>query len=268
MMVFFVSNILYHILRVGRNSTNPITNTNSVLYIWKMLNLRLTNIRVHLSTAITIQNLRMTRITLPILIILQSFNTFSQKLEIQNRNRNMRAGFSNFIKFSLNAKFDSVDLKVTQGAAEREGDIIRLTPKMSGKDTLFAKFLRRGKSVYLDTLIFDIIKPEVFPSYGGDLIKDRKISLSRLKAQGGIIFFIRVTDDHWEGAGVTSYRFSVIRKDSCIFSKIETSSKYSDELKAKLDLLIRGDKILISDATINSLFAEIANILPGVFEIE
>lgn len=208
-----------------------------------------------------------------ILIFLASFVlnyalAISQTIKVHNPNRSIRAGFENTIEFSLKRKFDSVDLRASQGSVIREGRIIRFTPAIPGEDTLFVKFYSRGKIVHLDTMTFEAIKPEVFPSLGGDLLRGRKVKLSYIKALGGIIFYIAVNDYHWEGAGVESYRFSIIRKDSCIFSKIEHSSRYSDELKSKLDLLIPGDKILISDATINSQFSKIANILPGVFEIE
>lgn len=203
-----------------------------------------------------------------ICVVLNSFLAISQDFKIRNPNRDMRAGFENSVEFSLKKKFDSVDLTVTQGKVSREGKIIRLIPETSGKDTLFAKFFYKRKFVHLDTVVFDIIKPEVFPSFGGDLLKDRKFSLAYLKSRGGIIFHIRITDYHWEGSGVESYRFSIIRKDSCIFSKIEYSHRFSDELQSKFDLLKPGDKILISDATIHPKLAKYANILPGVFEIE
>lgn len=210
----------------------------------------------------------MTQLILLISILFPPLLAISQELKVRNPNRDMRAGFESAVEFSLNKKFDSVDLRVSQGKVYRDGKIIYLTPATSGKDSLFAKFFYRRKFVHSDTLIFDIIKPEVFPSFSADLLKDRKFSLADLKAKGGIIFYIRVNDYHWESAGVESYRFSIIRKDSCIFSKIEYSYRFSDELKSSFDLLKPGDMILISDATINPLYARYANILPGVFEIE
>jgi hypothetical protein len=224
----------------------------------------------------------MARVIFLTFVFFNSFLAFSQDLQVRNPNRNMRAGVESLVEFSLNRKFDSVDLKSTQGKVNRdsvdlrvtkgkdnrERTLIRLIPESAGKDTVFAKFFYKGKFVHIDTVVFEIIKPEVFPSFGGDLLADRKFSLAYLKSIGGVIFHIRVNEDHWESAGVESYRFSIIRKDSCIFSTIEYSTRFSEELKSKLSLLKPGDKILISDATINAHFAKFANILPAVFEIE
>jgi hypothetical protein len=225
---------------------------------------------------------KMIRIILLAFVFFNSFLAISQDLQVHNPNRDMRAGFHNWVEFSLNRKFDSLDLRATQGRVDRDSanlkvtrgkdnrqrTVIRLIPETSGKDTVFAKFFYKGKFVHSDTVVFDIIKPEFFPSFGGDLLKHRKFSVAFLKSRGGIIFNIRVSDVHWEGIGAESYRFSIIRKDSCIFSTIEYSTRFSEELKSKFGLLQPGDKILISDATINAHFAKFANILPGVFEIE
>ena len=180
----------------------------------------------------------------------------------------IRAGFENTVEFSLKRNFDSVNLKATHGIVSREGNIIRFIPTTFGKETLIAKFYYKHEFVHLDSVTFDVIRPEVFPSIGSDLLKDRKVSLSKFKAIGGIIFYIRVNDYHWEPIRIESYRFSIIRQGNCIFSKIEFSNRYSDELVAKLNLLNVGDIILISDIVITSQLSEIANILPGVFEIE
>jgi hypothetical protein len=190
----------------------------------------------------------------------------SQNLEVRNLSRNMRAGFENAVEFSLKVKFDSIEIRATQGRVSADKKFIRIYPETSGRDTIFANFLNKGKIVYLDTLIFDIIKPEVFPSFGGDLVTNRKFKLEYLKARGGITFHIRVNDFHWENPGIQSYRFTIIRMDSCIFSRIEYSAWFSDELKIFLDHLESGDIILISDANIQ--YSKETNILPGVFVIE
>ncbi|HTL07859.1 MAG TPA: hypothetical protein VL307_06365 [Chitinophagaceae bacterium] len=157
-----------------------------------------------------------------ILVSVLAFNVAQpQHLLIKNYNRNIRAGFQSGLGFSIDKKFDSIGLRVTQGTVERQGNIIMLWPATDGKDTLIAAIYYKHRNVFIDTLKFDIIKPEIFPSFGGDLIRDRKLTLTHLKAFGGIIFHIRITDDHWERAGVESYRFSILRKDSCIYSKIE-----------------------------------------------
>jgi hypothetical protein len=186
-------------------------------------------------------------------------------MKIDNRNRNIRARFENSIAFSFDRKFDSLDLKTSQGTFNRDGHVIRLIPETSAQDTLFAKFFYRRKFICVDTATFAVIKPEVFPSFGVDLFS--KLNVSHVKACGGLIFNIRITDDHWEGASIKSYRFSVIRNDSFIFSMIEYSYKFSDDLKTKLDALISGDKILISDIILSPYY-DFANPLPGVFEIE
>jgi hypothetical protein len=147
-----------------------------------------------------------------------------------------------------------------------EGKTILLIPATSGQDTIFARFFYKNTLILEDTATFDVIKPEIFPSYGAELLK--KVSASYVRACGGIIFNIRITDDHWEGASIESYRFSVIRKDRFLFSLIEHSNKYSDDLKVKLGTIMPGDILLISDITPAAPYSELANSLPGVFEIE
>ena len=197
--------------------------------------------------------------------VFETFTSVGQLMKIENRNRYIRAHFENSIGFSFDRKFDSLDLRTSQGTFNRDRHIIRLIPETSGRDTFFAKFFYKRKLIHVDTATFDVIKPEVYPSFGED--HPTKLSVSYIKSGGGIIFHIRITDDHHEGASIKSYRFSVIRKDSFVFSMIEYSYKFSDELKAKLDTSKSGDKILISDIILDPYF-DFADPLPRVYEIE
>ena len=207
----------------------------------------------------------MIKIIILTLFIFDTLSCLGQVMKIDNRNRHIRAHYSNSIGFSFDRKFDSLDLRTSQGTFNRDTHIIRLIPETSGQDTLFAKFFYKQKLVHVDTATFDVIKPEVYPSFGED--HPKKLNLAFVKSTGGLIFHIRITDDHHEGVSIKSYRFSVIRKDNFIFSMTEYSYKFSDELKAKLDTLKSGDKILISDIILDPYF-HFGDPLPRVYEIE
>jgi hypothetical protein len=212
----------------------------------------------------------MSRLLFAILLALPVSFVLSQKMEVRNFNRDARIGFSNAAEFSLKKKFDSVTLKASQGKVSREKQIIYFSPITPGKDTIAAKFYFKNKLVHIDTVVFDVIAPEVFSMIGGggELLRSRKISLPVLEAMGGVVFYIRVNDYHWEPISINSYRASVLRKDQCIYSIVESDNRFSHQLKAKLDLLVSGDLIVISEIEINSDYIKVANPLPGIFEIK
>lgn len=208
----------------------------------------------------------MMRIIFFIVLTCETMICSGQIMKIEDRNRKIRAGFENSIGFTLDRKFDSLHLRASQGAAKWEKNIIYLIPATSGQDTLFAQFYFKKNLIHSDTVSFNVIKPEVFPSFGGDLLQKRELSF--IKAIGGVIFFIRVNDFHWEPVAIKSYRFSVIRKNNFLFSTVEYSNRYSNDLKVKLDTMMSGDKILITDIVLVPGNYDFASCLPGVFEIE
>jgi hypothetical protein len=209
-----------------------------------------------------------TRILLLIIILWDANEAISQKMEVHNHNHDMRAGFRNSFEISLKKKYDSISVSASHGSVAAERSIFFLTADSSGIDTVYVSFYFRRKLVQQDTVSFNIIQPEVFPRFQSDLLKGRKLKISYLRAIGGVLFNIRVNDYHWEPIAIASYRFSVVRDESCIFSKVEYSNRFSDEVKAEIELLRAGDLIIISQTMLNVQYTGQANILPGIFEIE
>jgi hypothetical protein len=111
-----------------------------------------------------------------------------------------------------------------------------------------------------------ISRIEVFPSLGGDLL--RRLTVPEIKAQQGIIFFMKLIDGHWEPCVIESYRFSLIRKDQVISSVIEHANRFSEELMKRFDLLSPGDNILISDILVNVPYHDFIEIHSGVFTVQ
>jgi hypothetical protein len=208
----------------------------------------------------------MKTILLTVGLINFSLSCFAQIFTIENHNHKIRAGIPNTISFFLGKKFDSVSLRASNGVVEREGRIVTLTPKSLAKDTIVFKIYRRKKLIHSDTASFVISPIVVFPSFGADLF--RRLTVSDITAQQGIIFFMKIFDDHWETCVIESYRFSVIRKDQVIVSVVEHTNRFSEDLLKRLDLLSPGDNILISDILVKMPHDEFLDIHSGAFTVQ
>jgi len=206
------------------------------------------------------------RYFLTIIFILIPSIFFAQTMEILHFRRMVRAGCESSFEFYLKKKYDSVQVTSSQGRCTWENKkYIQFFPEHAGTDSLIVRFYHRNRIIDTDTAVFEVINPEVFPVFGPDFLK--KVHLPVLKAMGAVIIMMKVNDYHWEPVGITSYRFSIIRNDSCLFSMIETSRRFSSELKEKLTLCKSGDLVLISEIKLTPASMQ-ANVLPGVFEIE
>ncbi|MDX2047639.1 MAG: hypothetical protein SFU87_12695 [Chitinophagaceae bacterium] len=188
-------------------------------------------------------------------------------MKLKHFNREIRAGLENVVEYSIKLKHDSVTFRASQGSCKGEGKMIYIRPERDGKDTIYGSFYRSGKIVHVGTAVLDVIKPEVFPSFGARVLL--KVNLPQIKGMTGIIFNMMMNDFHWEPIEIETYRATILRKGKVIHTTIESSNRFSEDLQKHLDLLEIGDLILISEVKVSHKhFQTDVNAFPVVFEIE
>jgi hypothetical protein len=178
----------------------------------------------------------------------------------------VRAGFENQIGFSTDFVYDSVKFEMNGVVCRSDSNNVIVNPEKPGINNLNSKAYLKWKLIYSGSFPLEVLRPEVFGIFGSDLQKKLKISF--IKSYPGVRVVIRVNNYHWESIGIISYRLSIIRDREIIFSNTETSNRFSDTVKAKLEKLEVGDLILISEIIVDGNFKDISNTIPTVYEVE
>lgn len=200
------------------------------------------------------------------LIFFWSLPCWSQKSTIKIPGRYLLAGRKNYVDFSTKIKYDSVKFEVSQGTFGWEKKKLFLSPADEGSDSVFISLYRKSRLLNRDTIVAYVERPLIFPAYSGS--RYAKLNARMLKAMGGVVFYVTINAWHWEPIDVSSYRFSIMREGKMIYSSLEKSRFYSNELRLQLDLLQTRDLIIISDISTTDDVPSVVEVQPGIFEIK